>query len=184
MKQAGLFSLQRQALALLFGVLCTMPASGARPLAVVEDFDLARYLGTWHQIALIPNHFQARCVGDTSARYSLREDGAIKVVNRCREADGSYAEAVGVARRNADYADPAILEVRFAPAWLSLLPFVWGDYWVIALAADYSAALVGTPDRKYLWILARKRVLAEGEYVRLVEIAGNQGFDVSTLQKD
>ena len=170
--------------ALLMFLLTALPALAAPPLATVENFDLSRYLGTWHQIALLPNRFQARCVADTSARYALRNDGRIEVVNRCREKDGSHAQAVGVARRNADFDNPAILEVRFAPAWLSALPFVWGDYWVIALADDYRAALVGAPNRKYLWILAREPTLDDAEYARLVGIAKAQGFDVSALKKE
>ncbi len=169
---------------LLLALFTALPALAAPPLATVENFDLSRYLGTWHQIALLPNRFQARCVADTSARYALRTDGRIDVVNRCREKDGSHAQAEGVARRNADYDNPAILEVRFAPAWLSALPFVWGDYWVIALADDYRAALVGAPNRKYLWILAREPTLDDAEYARLVGIAKAQGFDVSALRKD
>ena len=53
----------------------------------------------------------------------------------------------------------AKLKVRFAPASLSCLPFVWGDYWIIGLADDYSWAVVGSPDRDYLWILARTPTL-------------------------
>jgi len=169
---------------LLLWLCIAASARAAPPLATVEDFDLSRYLGTWHQIALLPNRFQARYVADTSARYALRADGHLEVVNRCREQDGGYAQAVGVARRNADYDNPAILEVRFAPAWLSALPFVWGDYWVIALADDYRAALVGAPNRKYLWILAREPTLDEAEYARLVGIAQAQGFDVSGLKRE
>jgi apolipoprotein D and lipocalin family protein len=170
-------------LALLASLLLAAPVFAAPPLATVRDFDVSRYLGIWHQVALIPNRFQARCVGDTTARYALRADGRLEVVNRCREAGGGYAQAVGVARRNADYDDPAILEVRFAPAWLSALPFVWGDYWVLALADDYRAALVGAPNREYLWILARQPTLDEAEYARLVAIAKAQGFDVSALER-
>lgn len=177
-------SSSRPALTLLCCLLLAAPALAAPPLATVRDLDVSRYLGTWHQIALIPNRFQARCVGETTARYALRADGRLQVVNRCREADGGYAEAVGVARRNPDYDDPAILEVRFAPAWLSLLPFVWGDYWVLALGKDYGAALVGAPNRKYLWILAREPTLDAAEYERLVAIAKAQGFDVSALKKE
>ena len=174
----------RRVAACLLLLFIALPALAAAPLATVADFELSRYLGTWHQIALLPNRFQARCVGETSARYALLPDGRIEVVNRCREQDGGYAEAVGVARRNADYDNPAILEVRFAPAWLSALPFVWGDYWVIAVNADYSAALVGSPNRKYLWVLARKPELDAPEYARLVDIARAQGFDTSRLRKD
>ena len=169
---------------LLLCLLLALPALAAPPLTTVRELDVSRYLGTWHQIALIPNWFQKRCISDTSAHYALRSDGRIDVLNRCREADGDFAQASGVARRNPDYDDPAILEVRFAPAWLSFVPFVWGDYWVIALADDYRAALVGAPNRKYLWILARETTLDEAEYQRLVAIAKAQGFDVSTLKKE
>lgn len=44
------------------------------------------------------------------------------------------------------------LEVRFAPVFLSFLPMVWGDYCVIGLDPDYRWAIVGSPDRKYLWL--------------------------------
>ena len=125
-----------------------------------------------------------RALGVPGTVMALRADGRLEVVNRCREQDGGYAQAVGIARRNADYDNPAILEVRFAPAWLSALPFVWGDYWVIALADDYRAALVGAPNRKYLWILAREPTLDDAEYARLVDIAKAQGFDVSALEKE
>lgn len=170
--------------ALFLYLVLTLPALAAPPLATVQDLDVQRYLGTWHQIALIPNWFQRVCVSDTTARYALREDGYIEVVNRCRKKDGSQAEAIGVARRNSRFYSPAILQVRFAPAWLSAIPFVWGDYWVIALADDYRAALVGAPNRKYLWILAREPELDEAEYQRLVGIARQQGFDVSTLRRE
>ncbi len=170
--------------ALLLWLCTALPALADQSLATVRGFDLSRYLGTWHQIALLPNRFQARCVADTSAHYALRSDGRIEVVNRCREKDGNFAQAVGVARRNADHDNPAILEVRFAPAWLSMLPFVWGDYWVIALSDDYRAALVGAPNRKYLWILAREPRLDDAEYARLVDIAKAQGFDVANLKRD
>jgi apolipoprotein D and lipocalin family protein len=73
------------------------------------------------------------------------------------------------------------LKVRFAPAFLSFLPFVWGDYQIIELAPDYSYALVGDPSRKYLWLLSRTPRMDEGVYERLTEAARSQGFDVSRL---
>jgi len=73
------------------------------------------------------------------------------------------------------------LKVRFAPAFLSFLPMVWGDYQVIALGAEYDHVMVGTPDRKYLWILARTPRVDEALYRSLVEQARSQGFDVTAL---
>jgi apolipoprotein D and lipocalin family protein len=116
--------------------------------------DLNRYAGRWFEIARYPNRFQKQCASDVTAEYVLKPDGRITVVNRCKRADGTWDEAQGVARRAGSDSSNAKLEVRFAPAFLSFLP-VWGDYWVMDLAPDYSHALVGSPDRKYIWVLAR-----------------------------
>jgi apolipoprotein D and lipocalin family protein len=156
-----------------------MRAQG-KPLTVVPEVDYARYAGKWFEIARLPNRFEKKCVGDVTATYAPRPDGRITVTNRCREADGGISEASGVARRVAGQ-PPSVLEVRFAPAFLSFLPMVWGDYHVIDLGPDYEYAVVGSPDRKYLWILARAPKMEPALYRSLVERARVQGFDVSTL---
>ena len=102
------------------------------------------------------------------------------VVNRCREKDGTITESRGVARRVED-APPSVLEVRFAPAILSFLPVVWGDYQVMALDDAHTYSLVGTPDRDYLWVLSRTPEMDPAIYDRLVAAAKAQGFDVSRL---
>lgn len=127
------------------------PSAPVEPIAAL---DVPRYMGSWYEIARYPNWFQKKCVGDSRADYSLLESGEVRVVNRCREADGSVSEAVGVARQIGG-ADSPRLEVRFAPAWLSFLPIVWGDYWVLDLDPDYRLVAVGEPSREYLWILSR-----------------------------
>ena len=78
---------------------------------------------------------------------------------------------------------PLKLEVRFAPRWLSWIGAVWGDYWVLDLAPDYSYSLVGSPDRKYLWVLARTPSIDDAVYARLIEKAASQGFDVSRMER-
>jgi apolipoprotein D and lipocalin family protein len=149
------------------------------PVRTVPFVDLDRYVGDWFEIARVPNRFQRQCVGDVRASYARRADGRIDVVNRCRTADGQ-TEARGVARL-VDEQSQAKLEVRFAPAWLSWLPPVWGDYWVIGLASDYSWAVVGDPDREYLWILARTPRL-EAESISAARAAArDNGFDVAHL---
>lgn len=151
------------------------------PLQTVPRVDLNRYAGDWYEVARLPNRFQDRCVGDVRASYALRSDGRIDVVNRCRTADGSI-DAQGVARV-VDEQTFARLEVRFAPSWLSFLPMVWGDYWVVGLADDYSWAVVGSPDRKYLWILSRTPALDAATFDRAVSIARDNGFDVDRLAR-
>ena len=170
--------------ALVLSGLACPPAEAATPLTTAPHFDRVAYLGRWYQIALIPNQLQAQGVGDTSADYRALPDQRIEVTNRCRTKDG-HTEAIGVARPHREHPDnPAILQVRFAPAWLSFLPLVWGDYWVIQTLGHYDAALVGSPDRRYLWILARTPTLDDARYAALVATAKAQGFDVSQLRRE
>jgi apolipoprotein D and lipocalin family protein len=151
------------------------------PLRVVPSVDLARYAGLWYEVARLPNRFEEKCAGDVTAEYTPLKDGRVKVVNRCRKKDGRLSSAEGVARIADKRGSNSRLKVRFAPSFLSFLPFVWGDYQIIELAPDYSHALVGDPGRKYLWILSRTPQLDEAVFNSLAESARAQGFDVSKL---
>ncbi len=174
-------TLDSLSLALALAFAASQDSTG--PVRPVAHVDLARYAGRWHEIARCPNRFQAKCVGETTADYDLLPDGQIRVVNACRKADGTMARVEGRARLATPGGRTSTLKVRFAPGFLSFLPFVWGDYWVLDLTDDYRAALVGSPDRKYLWILARTPTLDEATYQRMVATAAAQGFDVTRLVK-
>ena len=113
------------------------------------------------------------------ASYTRRPDRRLDVVNRCRTADGQI-EAHGVARV-VDRQTFARLKVRFAPEWLSWLPMVWGDYWIIGLAPDYSWAVVGDPGRNSLWILARTPHLNDASVAAARAAARHNGFDIGRL---
>jgi len=150
------------------------------PLAVVPSIDLQRYAGTWFEIARLPNPFQKQCAGDVTATYTI--DGTeLIVVNRCRKESGEMTEATGRARRASDDEPNSKLKVRFAPAFLSFLPFVWGDYWVIDLSPEYAYAVVGEPNREYLWILSRKPTLPDSTMKDILGRITQQGYDVSDL---
>lgn len=168
------------AVALVMLASAATRADAQASLRVVEHVDFERYAGTWFEIARLPFRYQERCASEVTATYEPRPDGRITVTNRCREADGRMRRAEGVARR-VDGRPSSVLKVRFAPAFLALLPMVWGDYQVIALGAEYDHVMVGTPDRKYLWILARTRHIDEALTRSLVEQARAQGFDVARL---
>ena len=150
------------------------------PVRTVPMVDLDRYDGDWFEIARYPNRFQAKCAGDVRATYVRHPEGRIDVINRCRETEGGMTDARGVARV-VDKKTSSKLQVRFAPSLLSWLPAVWGDYWILGLGEDYSWAVVGSPDRKYLWILARAMRLDDATYARAVEIARTNGFDPGRL---
>ncbi|MDB5991246.1 MAG: lipocalin [Herbaspirillum sp.] len=154
----------------------------AQQVETAASVDLTRYAGRWYEIARFPNSFQKQCIGNITADYRLMLDHTIEIANRCKMADGSLDLAVGQARV-IDKTGNAKLQVSFAPAWLSWIPMVWGDYWVLELDKNYSVATVGSPDRQYLWILSRTPTISEADYESRVDNATKQGFDTSKLIK-
>ncbi len=162
----------------------------AAPLATVPSIELARYQGVWHQVALYPNRFQKMCASNTRATYALEEGGTVSVTNQCRSPEGKEVQASGQARpaRAAAISQglltPPQLQVRFAPAWLSWLPFVWGNYWVIQLAPDYRYAVVGEPNREFLWVLARETQLGASDWSTIEARLKEQGYDPLRLVRE
>ena len=156
-------------------------AAGEDDVRAVESLDLQLYAGQWYEIARLPNRFQRDCVGSVTATYVLRDDGRIDVINRCQKVGGEMMEATGIARLASKEGPASKLKVRFAPAFTSFLPFVWADYWVIDLASDYSYAVVGHPDRKYLWILSRTPTMDDRLYEEIVGRIVQQEFDADRL---
>lgn len=158
------------------------PAQPPGPLTTIAALDVPRYMGTWFEIAKYPNRFQKMCLSDTSAEYKPLPAGTVQVTNRCRKENGAIEDAIGEARQIGPATSPK-LEVRFAPAWLSLLPFVWGDYWVIDLDADYQLAAVSEPKREYLWVLSRTPTVSAEAYQALLARLQAQGFDTNRLER-
>lgn len=163
-----------------FGAIMMPSAQAAEPLQPIAALTVPRYMGVWYEIARFPNDFQKKCIGDTTATYSLQEDGRVKVVNRCRIAEGKTDVADGMARQLGGGASPK-LKVRFAPAILSFIPMVWGDYWVIDLDDKYQLSAVSEPKREFLWILSRTPQVDPAEYEALLTRLTAQGLDVSKL---
>lgn len=151
------------------------------PLQTIPTLDVARYQGTWYEIAKYPNSFQKKCVRNTRADYQPQPNGTLQVLNRCVTADGQTIEALGEARQVGP-ADSPKLEVRFAPAWLSFLPLVWGDYWVIDLDPQYQLVAVSEPKREYLWVLSRTPQVDATAYQALLKRLAQRGFDLERLQ--
>ena len=152
------------------------------PVNTIAALDVPRYMGTWYELAKFPNRFQAKCTANTRARYLAQADGSVQVLNSCVTADGSTIDALGLAKQIGSATSPK-LQVRFAPAWLSWLPMVWGDYWVIDLDADYQLAAVSDAKREYLWVLSRTPQVNAKTYDALLERLKAQQFEVQKLER-
>ena len=175
------------AFSILFGSILlafsttTFSQTADTPVKTIASLDVPRYMGTWYEIAKFPNWFQKKCVSNTQAVYSIRPDGNLKVLNSCKTADGEISQAEGTARQEGSKDSPK-LEVRFAPEWLSFLPMVWGEYWVIDLDAQYQVAAVSDSKREYLWVLSRTPQLDKKTYDELLLRLRGQQFDTRKLE--
>jgi apolipoprotein D and lipocalin family protein len=177
---------------ILTSLLATAPVRAqpaVPPLQALPSLDVAAYMGTWYQVAWIPNRFQKQCVSDTAATYRDRGDGTIEVLNRCKLADGNADSVLGIARPPSGAARveggrlmPARLEVSFLPAWLRWTGIGWGAYWVIDLAPDGRYAIVSEASREYLWILARQPALTPADDTAVRAKLQALGFDLARVQ--
>ena len=170
-------------IAALLGLL-SLGAGGqtsTSPLTTIESLDVPRYVGTWYEIAKFPNVFQKKCVSATRAEYNLLADGNVQVVNRCKVRGGELDGVIGTARQVGAATSPK-LKVRFAPAWLSFIPMVWGDHWVIDLDAKMQLVAVSEPKREYLWVLSRTAKVDPAAYEALLGRLAQRGFDLHKLE--
>ena len=142
-------------------------------LEVVLHVELEKYLGKWYEIARLPFRFEDGCT-DVTATYSLSKDGNVSVLNECLK-DGKLKQTKGKAKV-VDKNTGAKLKVTFF--W----PFS-ADYWIINLGENYDYAIVGSPSRKYLWILSRTPQMDEKLFFQLVESIKSKGFNVEKLIK-
>lgn len=171
---------------LLWAVCVLLPTLSAAQettlalLQVIPSVDVTRYAGRWYEIAKFPNRFQTQCVSDAVAEYRPIGEGRVEVRNRCGLQDGTVEDVVGLARQIGAAESPK-LQVRFAPAWLSFLPAVWGDYWIIDLDRAYSLAAVSEPRREYLWILSRTPTVDAETYRALLARLQAMGLDIDRL---
>ena len=162
---------------ILLFVICTCNSQNTMiDKTVVKDLDIERYLGTWYEIARYDHRFERGLVG-TTANYSFREDGMIRVVNKGFKGslDGERSEAVGKAKIP-DPDVPSKLKVSFF--W-----FFYGDYFVLELDEDYRWAVIGSSSDNYLWILSRVPQMEDSLYDDLLNRLTTRGYDVDKLIK-
>jgi len=154
-------------------------------LITVKNVDLNKYIGLWYEIAKIPNSFQDQCAYGTTAEYKIDDDGDIVVTNSCYEKDRNLDVADGLAKV-VDKKTNSKLEVSFV-SFFGIRPF-WGDYWIIGLDKNYQWAVVGTPNRKYGWILSRTPSLPETTMEEIFSILKSQNYNPAdfemTMQKE
>ena len=167
---------------ILLTLLLILVMSGDEELKkteTVEYVDLNRYVGLWYEIAKIPNTFQRKCLANTTASYTLRDDGLIVVVNNCTKEDGSQIVARGIAKV---YDENTYAKLKVSFVRIIGLSLFWGDYWIIGLDEDYKYAVVGNPNRKYGWILGREKSLPKDTLDEIFLLLRSQGYNTDDFE--
>lgn len=163
----------------LFAVSAYAQSTKTKPLSTVDYVDIDRYAGTWYEIARLPMPYQSQCAANVTAEYRPNDDGTITVINRCQRFDGNWSVAEGLAQAVSE--DNSKLTVTFLPKIIRWLPIGKAPYWVMALDDDYQTAMVGQPNRKYLWLLSRTPVMDNATYTAYLDKARAEGYKLDEL---
>jgi apolipoprotein D and lipocalin family protein len=165
---------------------CALLIAGCARSASVDgpetagQVDLQRYQGTWYELARLPMFFQRNCVR-SEANYALQDDGSVAVTNRCETKKGEWNQVKGDAVLQ-QLGKTDKLWVRFDNWFSNFFPALTkGHYWILYLDDNYSVALVGSPDRDYLWLLSRKSEVDAATRDTLLDEARKRGYDISEL---
>lgn len=150
-------------------------------IQTVQSVDLSKYLGKWHEIARLPNHFQKQCISDVTAEYALSKNKKwVQVTNSCINKNKKLEQAIARAYI-VDAKTNAKIKVNFLPVFLHWLNIGFGNYWILDLGKNYEYALVGDPTLKYLWVLSRTNKMDVYTYHQLLQKAKQLGFDVDKM---
>jgi len=143
----------------------------------ITVIDLNKYQGLWYEVARLPNPFQNGCK-NTTALYTLNKNGTLNIKNQCK-INGKDINVNGTAYAN--YPSRSITnQIGNFKVYFENNPFA-GEYNVIYVDANYQYAMVGTNNRKYLWLLSRTKNVDDEQKEFMLKIAKNYGFNIDNL---
>ena len=162
-------------LTLLSSLLASCSTSHA-PLETVQGFRATEYAGVWHEIARLPNPFERNVVA-ARATYGELDGGKLSVLNEGLKTNGEDTSIAGTATP----AGEGKYKIRFDRFPANLFA---GDYWVLWVDRGYEMAVVGTPDRKFLWLLAKDRRVVKEDFAGVLEEMKQKGFATEQIYEN
>lgn len=160
-------------------ILSVLPLSSsafaAEDLAPVQSLDIGQYIGTWYQLAAIPQVFNLQCARDTQATYGIIDQNTISVRNRCttywlRESAIEGRASIKDSETNAQ------LRVVFPSVPFGQSAEGDANYIVTYIAPDYSWALVGGPKRTSGFVLSRRAAVSTEKWAEIKQVIRDRGF--------
>ncbi|EQC48001.1 lipocalin family protein [Bacteriovorax sp. Seq25_V] len=150
----------------------------AKQLPTVSQVEVERYVGKWNAVAALPQRFTKKCIAQT-ADYELIGEGTVSVLNTCIKKHGKTKTIEGKAVVKNKLTN-ASLEVTFDNFWTKLFR-VKGDYQILKLDENYEYVLVGSNNKKSLWIMSRETSMPAEVFQEYVDYAKTLGFETSEL---
>ena len=155
-----------------FLIAVALPASAQKATAVPK-LDLNKLTGTWYEIARLPVKSQKKCLSDDTILYALSDKPATFQAGTFCTVKGNDQANMNLAGKQDKAGDGKLKTTH--------LLLLHRPYWVLATDPDFNWALVGTPNHKSLWILARQTTLPPDLYAQLQQTAAAQGFPTGKL---
>ena len=150
--------------------------TSAPPIHTVDSVNIEQFMGDWYVIASIPTFIEKDAFNAIES-YRLAEDGTIETTFSFNK--GSFEGPRKVYRPRGfiqDEQSNAVWGMQFF--W----PFK-AEYRIIYLTENYSQTVIGRTKRDYVWIMARKPVIPEADYIRILDFLREEGYDISKLRK-
>lgn len=146
------------------------------PIHTVNAVDIEQFMGDWYVIASIPTFIEKDAYNAIES-YRLADDGTIATTFSFNK--GSFEGPRKVYRPRG-----FIQDKQSNAVWG--MQFVWpfkAEYRIIYLTEDYSQTVIGRTKRDYVWIMARKPLIPEDDYNRILDFLREEGYDLGKLRK-
>lgn len=186
-RQAGLPTGLSGWVGLLLPLLPKLRERVARPrphdgVRAVVEFDHGLYAGDWFEFARLPDGPDASCRGNVKLSYAPGPAGTMIFVRHCVDRHGRERHTRGDLR-SVPGGPAGRLQLTLGPRWLDWFRWFRSDHQVLYVDRDYRHALVGSDDRRRLWLLARTPTIERPMLQQLVELAQVHGYDIEQLQR-
>lgn len=168
----------------LIGLLCSAMLAGCasssgvdqKPVTLVPQVDLPRFMGDWYVIANIPT-FLEKGAFNAKDHYRLDPDGTIPTTF-------TFNAGAFDGPRKSYESRGFVMDGGANAVWGQ--QYIWpikADYRISYLSPDYTQTVITRSKRDYVWIMARTPTIPEADLQRLIEFVGTQGYDTSKIQR-
>ena len=149
-------------------------ASRGQTVSAVPSLDLPKFTGNWYEIARLPTKRDKSCDHDSVVLIALGDKkDSLQLVIACQTKKG-FTQVRNVDGKPEDKTSDGKLKVT------TIWPFT-RKYWVLAVDPNYDWALVGSPNHKELWVLARALTMDAPLLATIEGKASAEGFDTGKL---